>query len=209
MERDVREVLRIGDVDAFERFVRLAAARTGTVLNLTSLAADVGISQPTAKSWLSALRIGGLVTLLRPHHASFRKRLRKRPKLHFLDTGLVCYLLGIHNPAVLASHPLRGAVFESYVVGELTKAFEHGGREAPLYHWRDATGHEVDVLVDLGERLLPVEVKSGMTLASSAFSGLRWWTALPGNDNDEGLVVYGGTDRQVRGKLTALPWYLT
>ena len=195
-------------MDSFERFVRLAAARTGTVLNLTSLAADVGISQPTAKSWLSALRIGGLVTLLPPHHANFRKRLRKRPKLHFLDTGLVCYLLGIGSPAVLASHPLRGAIFESYVVGELAKAFEHTGREAPLYHWRDTSGRELDVLVDLGQRLLPVEVKSGMTLASDAFAGVRWWTALPDNPNGEGLVIYGGADLQVRGDLTALPWYL-
>jgi uncharacterized protein len=209
VDRDLREVLRVMDLDAFERFVRLAAARTGQVLNLTSLAEDAGISQPTAKHWLTALRVASLVALLPPHHANFSKRLRRRPKLHFLDTGLVCYLLGIRNPETLEHHPLRGAIFESYVVGELIKAFEHTGREAPLYHWRDATGHEIDILVDLGDRLLPIEVKSGITIPSDALDGLRWWTALPGNATQTGVIVHGGEEARERGGFAILPWFLT
>ena len=208
VERDLRDVLRVLDLDAFERFVRLAAARTGQELNLAALAADVGISAPTAKQWLTALRIGSVVTLLPPHHASFRKRLRKRPRLHFLDTGLVCYLIGIHDAATLERHPLRGPIFETFVVGELTKAFENAGGEAPLFFWRDATGHEIDVLVDLGDRLLPVEVKSGLTVASDALDGLRWWTGLPGNRNKSGVLVHGGRDTFTHQDFTVLPWFL-
>jgi hypothetical protein len=208
VERDLRDVLRVLDLDAFERFLRLAAARTGQDLNLAALASDAGVSQPTAKQWLTALRIGFIVTLLPPHHASFRKRLRKRPRLHFLDTGLVCHLLGIRDPATLERHPLRGAIFETFVVSELTKAFENAGREAPLFFWKDATGHEIDVVVDLGDRLLPVEVKSGITVASDALDGLRWWTGLAGNRNKTGVLVHGGREAFTQRGFTVLPWFL-
>jgi hypothetical protein len=208
VERDLREILRVMDVDAFERFVRLTAARTGQELNLTELAADAGITQPTARQWLTALRIGFLVMLLPPHHANFSKRLRKRPRIHFLDTGLVCYLLGIADAATLERHPLRGAIFESFVVSELAKAFEHSGREAPLYFWRDATGHEIDVLMDFGTRLVPVEVKSGSTVPSDALQGLRWWTSLPGNPNRGGVLVHGGDDTSALHGVRVRPWFI-
>jgi len=208
IERDLRDVLKVLDLDAFERFVRLAAARTGQVLNVASLAEDAGISQPTAKQWLTVLRIASLVRFLPPHHANFSKRLRRQPKLHFLDTGLACYLLGIRSPEVLERHPLRGPIFESYVVGELIKAFEHAGQEAPLFHWRDTSGHEIDILIDLGERLVPIEVKSGVTVPSDALDGLKWWTGLPANDTSGGVLVHGGTGARRRGEFSVLPWFL-
>jgi predicted AAA+ superfamily ATPase len=208
VERDLRDVLRVMDLDAFERFTRLAAARTAQELNLNELAADAGVSQPTARQWLTALRVGFLVALLPPHHASFRKRLRKRPRLHFLDSGLCCHLLGIDNAQTLERHPLRGAIFESYVVAELVKGFANQGRDAPLHFWRDAGGHEVDVLIDLGDRLLPVEVKSGETVPPDAVDGLVWWTALPRNPNRRGVLVHGGTTPfELRG-MTVRPWFL-
>jgi predicted AAA+ superfamily ATPase len=209
VERDLRDVLKVMDLDAFERFVRLTAARTGHVLNLVSLAEDAGITQPTARQWLTALRIGSLITLVPPHHVSFRKRIRKRPKIHFLDTGLACYLLGIREPKVLENHPLRGAIFETFAVGELTKAFENSGREAPLYHWRDTADHEIDVLIDLGNRLVPVEVKAGVTVASDALDGLRWWTGLPDNPNTGGVLIHGGTEARVRSGFRIVPWFLS
>jgi len=209
VERDLRDTLKVMNLDAFERFVRLAAARTGQVLNMASLADDAGISQPTVRQWLTSLRIGSLITLLKPHHANFQKRLRKRPKLHFLDTGLACYLLGIRDADTLSMHPLRGAVFESFVVGELTKIFVHHGRQAPLYHWRDVGGHEIDIVIDLGSELLPVEVKAGMTLSSDTLKGLRWWTGLPKNPNSNGILVHGGTETRRLGGFTVLPWYLS
>jgi len=209
VERDVRDILRVMDLDAFDRFLRLTAARTGQELNLSELAADVGISQPTAKQWLTALRIGFLVTLLPPDHVAYRKRLRKRPKLHFLDTGLACHLLGIRDPTTLANHPLRGALFESYAVGELVKAFSNARRDAPLFHWRDARGHEVDVLVDLGARVLPVEVKSGVTVPPDAAASLLRWTAIPANPNEGGVLVHGGENGFQLHGVTVLTWYLS
>lgn len=208
VERDLRDLLRVMDIDGFERFVRLVAARTGQELNLSSLATDAGISQTTAGQWLTALRTSYLVALLQPYHENFRKRLRKRPKLHFLDTGLVCYLLDIRSPEILRGHPLRGAIFESFVVSELFKAFTNAGEEAPLYHWRDATGHEIDVIIDLGDRRLPVEVKSGMTVAEDALDGLAWWTSIPSNPTTTGVLVHGGPASHSRRGFRVRPWWI-
>ncbi len=208
VERDLRDVLRVLDLDAFDRFVRLTAARTGQELNLSALATDAGISQPTAKEWLTALRVGFVITLLPPHYASFRKRLRKRSKLHFIDTGLACYLLGIYDATTLERHPLRGPIFESFIVSELMKGFLNCKREAPLFFWKDTTGHEIDILIDLGSRLLPVEVKSGLTVPEDAFDTLRWWTQLPGNTNHKAVLVHGGTKCYKVRDVTVLPWFL-
>jgi predicted AAA+ superfamily ATPase len=208
VERDIRDILQIMDLDSFDRFVRLAASRTGQELNLASLASDSGIAETTAKQWISVLRTSSLVILLKPHYNNFRKRLRKRPKLHFLDTGLVCYLLGIRSKEMLANHPLRGAIFESFVVSEMTKAFIHTGREAPLFHWRDATGHEIDILVDFGDRLLPIEVKSGMTLGADALVNLHWWLGIEGNEAKSGVLVYGGTQCFQREDIQVRPWWI-
>ena len=208
IERDLREVLQVSDLRSFESFLRLAASHTAQELNLTTLASDVGVTQQTAKRWLSALEIGFLATTLPPHHASYRKRLRKRPRLHFLDTGLVCYLLDIRDAGTLERHPLRGAVFESFVVSELIKSFSAQRRDPPLHFWRDATGHEVDVLIDTGGRVFPLEVKSGQTVAADAVAGLLWWTSIPGNPNRGGILVHGGTDTFDFKGVRVLPWFL-
>ena len=208
VERDLREVMQVADLRGFERFMRLAAARTGQELNLTALASDAGITQQTARRWLAALEIGYLATTLPPYHVSYRKRLRKRPRLHFLDTGLVCYLLDIREAATLEHHPLRGAVFESFVVSELIKSYAARRREPRLYFWRDATGHEVDVLIDTGNRIVPLEVKSGQTVAADAVDGLRWWTSIPGNPNRGGVLVHGGNERFDFKGVRVLPWFL-
>ena len=208
IERDLREVMQVSDLRSFERFLRLAAAHTGQELNLTTLASDVGITQQTAKRWLAALEIGFLATTLPPHHANYRKRLRKRPRLHFLDTGLVCYLLDIRDAATLERHPLRGAIFESFVVSELVKSFAAQRRDPPLYFWRDATGHEIDVLIDSGGRVVPVEVKSGQTVAADAVDGIAWWTSIQGNPNRGGVLVHGGTERFDFKGVRVLPWFL-
>ena len=208
VERDLREVERVSDLPTFENFVRLAAARTGQELNLSALANDVGVTQQTIRRWLNALQLGYLVTTLPPHFASYRKRIRKRPRLHFLDTGLACYLLGIRDAATLERHPLRGSVFESFVVAELVKHIAAVRRDAPLYHWRDATGHEIDVLIDTGDRLIPVEAKSGSTIVATACDTINWWTSLPENPNRGGAIVHGG-DRSFDFKgIRVLPWFI-
>ena len=209
VERDLREVMQISDPRSFERFVRLTAAHTARELNLTTLASDVGITQQTAKRWLTALEIGFLATTFPPHHANYRKRLRKRPRLHFLDTGLICYLLDIRDTGTLERHPLRGAIFESFVVSELVKGFAARRRDPPLYFWRDATGREIDVLIDTGERLIPVEVKSGETVAGDAVDTLAWWTSIPSNPNRGGVLVHGGSERFDFKGFQVLPWFLS
>lgn len=209
VERDLREVMQVSDLRAFEDFVRLAAASTARELNLSRLASDVGVGQQTARRWLNALEIGFLAATLPPHFANFRKRLRKRPRLHFLDSGLICYLLDIPDAETLARHPLRGAIFESFVAAELFKSFANRRENAPLYTWRDTSGHEIDILIDLGQQLIPVEVKSGETVPSDAIRNLAWWTGLPGNPNQHGFLVHGGK-RSFRLKTFAvLPWRLT
>lgn len=208
VERDLREIMQVADPRSFERFVRLAAAHTAQELNLTALAADAGVTQQTAKRWLAALEIGFLAISLPPHHANFRKRLRRRPRLHFLDTGLICYLLDVPDPGTLERHPLRGAVFESFVVSELVKGFAARRRDPPLFFWRDATGHEIDVLIDTGGRLVPVEVKSGRTVAADAVDALAWWTSIPSNPNRGGVLVHGGDENFDFKGFRVLPWFL-
>ena len=208
VERDLREATRVLDLGAFETFTRLAAARTATELNLSGLASDAGITHQTARRWLTALEIGYVATTLPSHHANYRKRLRKRPRLHFLDTGMVCYLLGIEDGATLERHPLRGAIFESFVASELIKAFAAMRRDAPLFFWRDATGHEIDILIDTGSRLIPVEVKSGRTVPPDAVAGLKWWTGIPSNPNRGGVLVHGGSESFDLSGFRVLPWFL-
>jgi hypothetical protein len=207
VERDVRDIVNIGDLDTFQRFVRLCAGRSGQLLNLSSLGADVGISHATARKWLSVLQAGFLVHLLPPHHANFSKRLVKTPKLYFLDTGLLCYLLGIRSTDDLATHPLRGAIFETLIVSELIKSFMNTGEVPPLFFWRDRTGHEVDVIIDAGAELIPVEVKSGTTVNSSFFEGLRFFGRLGAPASSHGVLVYGGTNAYLREDFCVRAWF--
>jgi uncharacterized protein len=192
VERDVRELLNVVDLEAFGRFLRLCAGRAGQLLNLTSLANDCGVTHTTARRWLSILEASFLIALLRPHHSNFGKRLIKTPKLYFLDTGLLCYLLRIRSPEELRFHASRGPVFESFVVSELLKASVHQGREPDLYFWRDAAGHEVDVLIDRGASLVPVEVKAGETVTPDSFAGLAFFRELARDPNGPAALVYAG-----------------
>jgi len=146
IKRDLRSLLNIKDHSTFKLFIRLSAGRTGQILNMTSLSTDVGVSVHTIKSWLSVLETSFIVYIMQLHHANFCKRLVKSPKLYFMDTGLVCYLLGITNPVQLATHPLRGAIFETFVVTELLKQSFNRVRRPNIYFFRDNTGHEIDVL---------------------------------------------------------------
>ncbi len=207
VERDVREVSNIGNLEIFQRFVRLCAGRTAQLLNLSSLAADCGVSHTTARQWISILQAGFIIHLLPPHFNNFSKRIIKSPKLYFLDTGLLCYLLRIREPDDLTYHALRGAVFESYVVSDLYKAFAHRGEMPPLYFWRDRTGHEVDLLIDTGQELIPIEIKSGRTLSGSFFDGIRYFMALGPNVARQGVLIHGGDDLYERENSIVLPWF--
>ncbi len=212
VERDVRQVLEVGDLVAFQSFVELAATWTGNLVNLSALGAGVGVSHVTARSWLSALEASYLVHRTTPLLRNLGKRVVKAPKLHFVDTGLACWLLGIRSPGELRHHPLRGALMESWVVSEAHKALANRGVRAHLHHWRDPHGREVDLVVDRGRDLLAVEVKAGETLHPSFFDGLERFAALAREavpappDGVKAVLVYGGDRRQERSAGLALPW---
>ena len=206
IERDVRDILNVGDLEAFGRFLRLCAGRSAQLLSLSSLAGDAGISHTTARRWLSVLEASFLVFLLRPHHRNFNKRMVKSPKLYFLDSGLVCYLLPIRSPEDLRLHASRGAVFESWVVSEIVKNCLHRGREADVYFWRDSSDHEIDLVLERGEELVPVEAKSGETFAGDFLDGIRYWRGLTGRKDQPAALVYGGESSYIREGVVVLSW---
>lgn len=206
VERDVRQMLQVQDLDAFQRFVRLCAGRSGQLLNLSSLATDCGITHNTAKAWISVLEASYVLFLLRPHHVNFNKRLIKSPKLYFHDTGLLCWLLGVQASEQLASHPLRGQIFETFVVSELRKVFLNRGETPPFHFWRDSNGNEVDLLIETVTGLLPVEIKSGQTLNRDFFTGLQRWTALAGPKACRPTLIYGGSGELEHKGIRVLGW---
>jgi predicted AAA+ superfamily ATPase len=194
----------VQNMSAFQTFLRLAAGRCGQIVNLSSLGADAGVSHNTAKAWLSILEASFVVFLLRPFHKNYNKRLVKSPKLYFYDTGLACRLLGIADPKQLTLHPLRGAIFESFVVAEAMKRKHNDARSVQCFFWRDSAGHEVDIVLEEGERILPAEVKSGRTVASDFFDGLRRWRNLSGLK--KGFLIYGGDESYEREDFQVVPW---
>ena len=207
VERDVRDLGGVGDLDTFRRFVQLCAGRSGQLLNLSSLGSDCGVSHTTASAWVSVLQELFVIHLLPPHHRNFSKRVIKSHKLYFLDTGLLCNLLRIQDPEQIALHANRGAILETFVVGEYLKAFTHRSIRSPLYFWRDRTGHEVDLVIDDGTRLLPVEIKAGLTLSGGLYDGLDWFCARGDPAADHGVMVYGGEEWYWRRGHITRPWH--
>ena len=212
VERDVRQLINIGDLLAFQTFLQLCAGRVGQLLNLSSLGADCGITHTTAKSWLSLLEASFIAFRLAPFHRNIGKRLIKTPKLYFYDSGLLCYLLGIRSPEQLERHPLRGAIFESWCVSEILKHHYHRAQRPNWFFYRDRKGHEVDLILNQGERLLAVEIKSGRTPAADYFSGLTRFAEevvpkvsdIPGAVSN--VVVYAGERSQKRSQGQLLSW---
>ena len=207
IERDVRTLLRVGDLITFQRFVELCAGRTGQLLNLSALAGDCGISQPTAKAWLSVLETTFIVHRLPSYSRNLRKRVVKMPKLHFYDTGLVSWLLGIRSADQLRAHPLRGAIFETWVASEILKQRVHRGESPGLFYYRDSHGAEADLVIPEGESLTLVETKSGATVSTDMLDAARKVrTGFTSRTPPGAVLVYGGEMPQKRSDITVLPW---
>jgi predicted AAA+ superfamily ATPase len=192
VERDVRTLLNVRDLVSFENFVRLCAARSGQVLNLSNLAADCGITHNTARAWLSLLEAAYLVHRLPADSRNYTRRITKAPKLVFCDVGLMGYLLGIEHARQVQTHPLRGAMFETLVIGELLKMRLNAVRDPHLTHYRDSSGREIDVILQTPSGPLPIEIKSAMSVAADAFAGLDYYGGLLGRQR--GVLVYGGDE---------------
>ena len=207
IERDVRALSAVGDLSTFQRFVELCAGRTGQLLNFSSLADDCGVSQPTARRWLSILEASFIVFRMSPFHSNLRKRLIRMPKLHFYDSGLVCWLLGIRDPEQLRTHPLRGQIFESWVASEIIKRQMNQGEPGSLSFYRDRDGVEVDFIIERPSGLTLIEAKSTQTPSGSLLSGIRRVRRyFEGSRPIQGVVVYGGNEVQSRSEASLIPW---
>jgi len=211
LQRDVQQVLRVSHLDAFTAFLQLTAGRTAQERNLVALGADAGVTHPTVRAWLSVLEASFVLFKAPPWIPNVRKRAVEAPKLHFVDSGLACHLLGIRDPDQLRVHPLRGAIFESWVASEILKARVHRGAPADVFHLREVRGVEVDLVVEAGRRLIAVEAKSGGTVASDFVRALDRLPAMVGKAAlGRELVrrlVYGGEEPQRRTSLDVIPWH--
>ena len=209
VQRDVRQVLNVTDLEALSTFLGLTAGRTAQELHLSALGGDAGVTHPTVRSWISVLEASFVVFRTPPWMGNLRKRAVKAPKLHFVDTGLACHLLGIRSPDQLRTHPLRGAIFESWVAGEILKARLHRRRPTDMYHLRQTRGMEVDLVVDADEAVIAVETKAGATVVSEFFDGLRRFGELADGAAPKDTLlrlVYGGRAAQERSDVIAIPW---
>ena len=207
LERDVRQLINVRDPGQFHRFLRLCAGRTGQLLNLSALGEEAGISHNTAREWVSVLEASYIVLQLPPYHRNFNKRLVKTPKLYFIDTGLAAQLLGIENTAQMSTHPLRGALFETWVVQEYLKARFNTARPSNLSFWRDRSGHEVDLIIERGGQAYPVEIKSGATFSKDSLRGLERWISITAQEGVRPCLVYGGDEGQSRNIAEIVPWW--
>jgi hypothetical protein len=205
VERDVRVLGGVRDLSTFQRFVRLCAGRVGQLLNLQSLGNDAGVSHTTARQWISVLEASFIVFLLPPLHANISKRLIKTPKLYFHDVGLATWLLGIENLTQLATHPLRGSLFENLTIAEVVKHRYNTVRQTNLHFYRDSSGLEIDLIYPMGNELLPIEIKAGQTIVSSHVEPLEKFARLFPTRATTTLLVHGGREEMWSGTTRAVP----
>lgn len=207
VERDLRQLVNVKDLNLFHRFIKLCAGRVGQLLNINSLANDTGISHTTAGNWLSILEASYIIFFLQPYHKNISKRLVKSPKLYFYDVGLAAFLIDIQNEKQIARDPLRGNLFENMVITEAQKYRFNQGKKSNLYFYWDSKGNEVDLLMINGPDLFPVEIKAGMTITREYFKGLNHFTkTFPELVPNGSGLVYGGFEKQKRTDVLIVPW---
>jgi predicted AAA+ superfamily ATPase len=207
LERDVRTLRQVGDLTQFQSFIRTLAARNGQLLNLTDIARDLGIAVNTAKAWLSVLEATYQVIVLRPHFANVGKRLIKTPKVYFMDVGTLCYLAGLKDPEHAASGPMGGAILETAVLSEIVKTLTHRGMDPQVYFWRTIAGTEVDIVVETGQKLVPIEVKLSATPRPAMASAVKTFRRDLKGKTMPGYVIHPGDATLPLGSgVTALPF---
>ncbi len=198
VERDVRLIKNITNLATFERFIRLCAGRIGQLLNMNSLALEVGVDHKTINAWIGILESTFVAFRLQPYHQNFNKRIIKMSKLYFYDTGLAAHLLGIESSKQLDLHVYKGALFENLVIVDLIKRRFNEAKRHQLFFWRDSAGNEVDVIMEQATGLVPIEIKSGQTITSTYFKGLDYWQKITGSEG--GYIVYAGNSIEKRSK---------
>lgn len=204
VEKDVRQIKNVVDLSQFQKFMKLCAGRVGQVLNVTALARDCGITVITANQWLSILEMSFIIFRLQPHHQNYNKRLVKTSKLYFYDTGIVANLLGINDLSNIETHFAKGALFENMVICDLMKQVFNQGRQPHFYYWRDKVGHEIDLIIEDGENVVPIEIKSGRTINSDFFKNINYWKNI--SHKEKAFIIYGGDEEQRRSAGHILSW---
>jgi len=207
IERDVRQIINVSNLYTFQRFMRMAASRVGQLLNYNNIANELGVDLKTVKSWFSILESSFIVFFLQAHHQNFSKRLVKTPKLYFYDTGLVCSLLGIKKANEIETHWIRGALFENMVIADLAKNYYNQAEKMPLFFWRDSTGNEIDCLVEEGNTIKIIEIKSSATISPDFFKGLNYYKKF--NASAKPYLLYGGIQNSIRKEAQILGWKST
>lgn len=209
-ERDLKQISNIFNLSLFRKFFALLAGRIGQLLNLTSLANDVGVSAVTIENWISILEASYLVLRLQPHYNNFGKRHIKASKLYFTDVGLACRLLKITSAETLKQHYLIGGLFENLVIMEIKKYLASQKKSANLYFFRNSNGNEVDLIIDQGINQIPIEIKSSGTFNADFLKGIRYWAKLTGDSNkiikQRGFVIYAGEQFHKGEEYSLLRW---
>lgn len=206
VERDVRQLASIHDLGLFQKFVRLCAGRIGQILNLQSLANDAGISHTTARAWITLLEASYILFLLKPWYRNLSKRLIKSPKIYFYDVGLAAWLLGMQSERHVSRDPLRGSLFENLAVTETLKYRFNRGRKNAVTFYRDSRGNEVDMILESGRDVFPVEVKAGATISADFFKGLTHFSRLMEGLPFGGGLLYGGRETRQQGPFRVYPF---
>ncbi len=207
VERDVRLIKNVTGLTAFSTFIRMCAGRIGQLLNLSSLANEIGVAVNTVKAWISLLEASFVLFMLHPYHKSFNKRLVKMPKLYFYDVGLASNLLGIRNAGQISTHYSYGALFENFVIVEIMKYYFNRGIQKNTYFWRDKLGREVDCILERDAAVNAIEIKAGKTITPEFFKNLDYWNDLPENSSTNSYIIYGGDQKQKRTNALVLPWF--
>lgn len=205
VERDLRRLINVRELNLFEKFVRLCAGRVGQILNIQGLANDVGVSHTTIRGWMTILEASYIIFPLRPYYRNMSKRLIKSPKLYFYDVGLACYLLGVEHESHVRTHPARGSLFENLVIVEALKYRYNRGKRQNMCFYRDSSGQEVDLILEFGGGLFPVEIKAGATVTNDFFRGLRYFAGLNPELPWGTAIVYGGDAVQTRSECRIYP----
>lgn len=204
IERDVRQVKNIGSLINFQKFLQLAAGRVGQLVNMASLASDVGVDYKTIESWLSVLEASYIIFRLQPYFSNFGKRVIKSPKIYFYDTGLLCYLLGITTEKEFSTNPSLGSIFENLIIADLWKNYLNERSNNKMFFWRDSNGNEVDLIIDSGGKQVAVEIKAGATYSADMTKGIKYWQEMTGSIN--GTVVYSGKTLEKTNNIKISNW---
>ncbi len=206
VERDVRQILNVGDLGTFRQFLEICAGRIGQLVNFSDIGNLIGVSYQTVNKWISVLETSFIVYTLRPYHQNFNKRIVKTPKLYFYDTGLACALLNLRHLEDLNRHFAKGALFENFIINEILKNQINQNLSPKNYFWNVSGSYEIDLLLDKGGRLMPIEIKSSRTINSQFFEGLKYFQTLSGALPTESYLIYGGDEVQKRSVAQVLSW---